>query len=87
MGDFNQVVGAGGRAPAEVRSALGRAFTPGLTIATSSLAVEGRRSIDHIALSEELAVEGADVISNVDEKRNLSDHFGVVADLSFRRLP
>ena len=87
MGDFDQIVGEGGRAPAGLRSALLRAFPPGTTIATCSLTFQSRKSIDHIALSEELAVERVDVISNVDEERNLSDHFGVVADLSFRRLP
>ena len=87
MGDFNQIVGEGGRAPAGLRSALLRAFPPGMTIATCSLTFQSRKSIDHIAVSEKLAVERVDAISNVDEKRNLSDHFGVVADLSFRRLP
>ena len=87
MGDFNQIVGEGGRAPAGLRSALLRAFPPGMTIATCSLTFQNRKSIDHIALSEELAVERVSEISNIDEKRNLSDHFGVVADLSFRRLP
>ena len=87
MGDFNQVVGTGGHAPAELRSALLGAFRPGMTIATRSLAFQGRKSIDHIALSGDLAVKRVDVISNIHEKRSLSDHFGVVADLSIRRLP
>ena len=53
-----------------------------MTIVTSALAYQGRRSIDHIALSEDLAVESLDVISNLHEGRELTDHFGVVADLS-----
>ncbi len=37
MGDFNQVVGPGARAPAELSSALCATLPPGMTIATSSL--------------------------------------------------
>ena len=84
MGDFNQVVGAGARAPAELRSALCAAFPPGMTIATTSLEFQGRRSIDHIALSEDLEVESVGALSNVDENGKLSDHFGVVADVHAR---
>ena len=57
-----------------------------MTIATSGLAFLGRRSIDHIALSEDLAGESLDVISNIHDGRKLSDHFGVVADVSARQL-
>ena len=85
MGDFNQVIGSGSRAPAELQSALCQAFPAGMTIATSSVAFRGRKSIDHIALSDDLAVDRTCVISNVDGERRLSDHFGVVADLSFQR--
>ena len=53
-----------------------------MRIATSDLAFLGRRSIDHIALSVNLAVTSLGVISNIQEGRKLSDHFGVVADLS-----
>ncbi len=87
MGDFNQIIGPGSRAGRERQLALQRAFPASMTIATSALAYEGRKSIDHIALSEDLAVESVDVISNVDDGRKLSDHFGVVADLSARIAP
>ena len=82
MGDFNQVIGPGSRARPELRLALRGAFPPSMTIATSALAFQGRRNIDHIALSEDLAVGSLGVISNIHEGKKLSDHFGVVADLS-----
>ena len=85
MGDFNQVVGPGGRAPATTKSALCECFSSDTTIATGPVTHNGRKSIDHIALSEDLTVEQVAVIDNVIEERELSDHFGVVADLSFRR--
>ncbi len=85
MGDFNQVVGPGGRAPARTRSALRECFSSDITIATGPVTHNDRKSIDHIALSEDLTVEQVDVISNMLEERELSDHFGVVADLSLRR--
>ena len=87
MGDFNQVIGPGGRAGRERQLALREAFPASMTIATSALGYEGRRSIDHIALSADLAAESLGVISNVDDGRKLSDHFGVVADLSLRPAP
>ena len=85
MGDFNQVIGSGSRAPVRLRVALCQAFPAGMTIATSAVAFRGRKSIDHIALSDDLAVDRTGVISNVDGERRLSDHFGVVAELSVRR--
>ena len=85
MGDFNQVIGSGSRAPARLRSALSQAYPAGMAIATSSLAFGGRKNIDHIALSGDLVVDRTCVISNVDGERRLSDHFGVVADLSVGR--
>ena len=84
MGDFNQIVGPGSRARPELQLALQRAFPPSMTIVTSALAFQGRRSIDHIALSDDFAVESLDVISNIHDGRKLSDHFGVIADLSAR---
>ena len=81
MGDFNQMVGPGSRAPLELQAALQEAFSRGMRIATSDLDFEGRRSIDHVALSHDLAVDSLDVISNKHDVR-LSDHFGVVAELS-----
>ena len=82
MGDFNQRVGQRGNAPVHLRSALQGAFPPGMTIATSAVGLRGRRSIDHIAVGDDMAVEYMDVIDNVDGKTGLSDHFGVVAALS-----
>ena len=81
-GDFNQIIGSGGRAPTELRSALQRAFPSGMTVATADLEFQGRGSIDHIASSGNLTVESRSVISNVHGERKLSDHFGVVAELS-----
>ena len=82
MGDFNQTIGPGSRARLQLRLALREAFPPSMTLATSELAFQGRRSIDHIAVSEDLAVGSLDVISNIHEGRKLSDHFGVVAEIS-----
>ena len=86
MGDFNQTIGPGGRARLELWLALRKAFPPSMTIATATLAFQERRSIDHIALSADLAVGSLGAISNIHEGRKLSDHFGVVADLSARHF-
>ena len=51
MGDFNQKIGQGSRAPRVLRLALQNAFPPNMQIATSDLVFQGRKSIDHIALS------------------------------------
>ena len=82
MGDFNQIIGSGARAPLELQSALRNAFSPSLRIVTADLAFQGRGNIDHIALSTDWTVNSLSVISNIHEGRNLSDHFGVAADLS-----
>ena len=91
MGDFNQTIGQtigpGSRAPADLRSALRKAFPPSMRTVTSDLAFHGRRSIDHIALSADWAVDSLGVIGNIHEGRKLSDHFGVVAGLSLLRFP
>ena len=81
IGDFNQVVGPGSRAPSESQSALREALR-GMTIATSDLGFQGRRSIDHIALSADIRVESMCAIGNVHGEKRLSDHFGVVADVA-----
>ena len=86
MGDFNQAIGTGSRAPVDLRLALKEAFLPSMKIATSDLAFQGRKSIDHIAMSNDLVVGSLDVINNIHEGRKLSDHFGVVADLSAQHL-
>ena len=81
VGDFNQRIGQGSSTPVRLRSALERVFAGRLTVATAALGFQGRRSIDHIALSRDLAVGSLGVISNVHGETKLSDHFGVVADL------
>ena len=86
MGDFNQRIGQGSRAPRALRLALQEAFEPKLRIVTADLAFEGRKSIDHVALSADWAVDFVDAISNLHEGRKLSDHFGVAAELSVRPL-
>ena len=86
-GDFNQLIGSGCRAPRELQLALQEAFSSSLTIVTSGLAFEGRGSIDHIAVSADLAVESLDAIGNVQEGKRLSDHFGVFARLSIAAVP
>ena len=86
MGDFNQAIGTASRARPELRLALQKAFPASMTIATSELGFQGRKSIDHIALSNDLVVDSLEVISNIFEGRKLSDHFGVVADLSAQHL-
>ena len=85
MGDFNQIVGPGSRAPAKLQVALRAAFPPGMTIVTSELAFQGRKSIDHVVLSADLAAESVDTIGNDHDSRRLSDHFGVTVDVSARR--
>ena len=82
VGDFNQAIGPGSRAPLKLRSALRAAFPPDMTIVTSALAFQGRKCIDHIALSEDLAFTSLGVVCNIHEGKNLSDHFGVVVGLS-----
>ncbi len=82
MGDFNQALGAKGRAPTALRQALLGAFPPTVSIATSSLAFGGRESIDHIALSEDLVVQSLHVLGNIQGAAVLSDHFGIVAEVS-----
>ena len=87
VGDFNQIIGSGSRAGRKRQLALQRAFPASMTIATSALGYEGRRGVDHIAASGDLAAESLGVVSNVHDGRKLSDHFGVVADLSLRPAP
>ena len=58
------------------------AFPPRTTIATAVIGFQGRRSIDHIALSDDMSAESIGVISNIHDGRKLSDHFGVLAEVS-----
>ena len=85
MGDFNQIIGSASRARPELQLALQRAFPKSMTIAPSELSFRGHGTIDHIAVSDDLAVESLDVIGNIHDDRRLTDHFGVVANLSSRR--
>ena len=84
VGDFNQRIGQRSSTPLRLRAALQSTLGPNLLIATAGLGFQGRRTIDHIALSQDLAAESLGVISNVHQYGDLSDHFGVVADLSVR---
>ena len=86
VGDFNQRIGQRSSTSLRLRAALQSALSPNLLIATPGLGFQGRRTIDHIALSEDLAAESLGVISNVHQDGDLSDHFGVVADLSVRGM-
>ncbi|MDE2903601.1 MAG: endonuclease/exonuclease/phosphatase family protein [Chloroflexota bacterium] len=86
MGDFNQAIGKGSRAPRGLQQALHEAFGPKLRIVTANLVFQGRKSIDHVALSADWAVDSVDAISNIHGERKLSDHFGVAADVSVRTL-
>ena len=81
VGDFNQRIGQRSSTPLRLREALQSALG-NLSIVTAGLGFQGRRTIDHIALSGDLAAESLGVVSNVHEDGNLSDHFGVVADLA-----
>ena len=83
MGDFNQIIGKGSRARPELQVALLEAFPPSMRIATSDLAFQGHKSIDHVALSADWTVGSVGVISNIHEGRKLSDHFSVAAACYF----
>ena len=82
MGDFNQVIGPGARAPGNLRTQLMEASPPGMTIVTADIAFQGRKSIDHIVLSKDLFSVELHAISNDQEGVRLSDHFGVAAAIT-----
>lgn len=82
MGDFNQQVGQSGYAPRRMRDALRHAMPSHVTIATGALGLAGRRVIDQIALSEDLAARSLGLIDRRHGDRELSDHHGIVAELS-----
>ena len=81
VGDFNQRFGQGAATPYRMRSALRNAFPARMTIATAGVGLRGRRTLDHIGLSDELSAETLGVLSNICGESRLSDHFGVVAAL------
>ena len=84
MGDFNQVIGPASHAPHHLQAALRDAFPPNMTIVTAGTAFQGRKTIDHVALSEDLRAESVAAISNRDGEQTLSDHFGIAARVSLR---
>jgi len=84
IGDFNQAIGPASRAPAKLRRVLHEAFPQDMRIVTSDIAFEGRASIDHIALSADLAVTSMSTLSNRHEGKKLSDHFGIATGLQTR---
>ena len=81
-GDFNQQLPKSRSTPADVHEQLMSVVASRLTIATAGVGLRGRRCIDHIALSEDLAVQSLCVIDNTNGASKLSDHFGIVADVS-----
>lgn len=89
VGDFNQRMGdVPNPPPVYVRDRLQSVVASRLEIVTATLEHGGKRAIDHIAVSGDLAVESLGVISNESGNGGeLSDHFGVVAKLSSRNQP
>ena len=85
MGDFNQRIakspGRLSKASAHRADLLQRAITPHVTLATSDLEYRGRRTIDHVGLSADIAIASLDVICHIHGEQKLSDHFGVAADI------
>ena len=90
MGEFNQRIGETSSQSDRRRygnaahraALLQRAIPPHVTLPTAGLSYRGRSSIDHVGLSADFATASLDVISNVHGERLVSDHFGVVADVS-----
>ena len=89
IGDYNQSIGGRNSAPVRLCEKLKRTFDDaGLRIASAELEFEGRRAIDHMAITPDLDVESMTAISNLrDGGKKLSDHFGGVADLSINSNP
>lgn len=85
LGDFNQRIAKSPRRLAEKTAhradLLHRAITPHVTLVTSELEYRGRRTIDHLGLSADIATAFLGVISHIHGEKKLSDHFGVVADV------
>lgn len=87
MGDFNQRIGQGPYKPDSLQGKLRSAFAGRVCIVTADVTFEGRKTIDHIALSDDLTVDPAGEslkeISNIhDDGKELSDHFGVAAEVT-----
>lgn len=81
VGDFNQRIGQGAATPHRVRSALQNALPARMTIATAGIGLRGRRTLDHVALSDDLSAESLGVLGNIHGESRLSGHFEVVATL------
>ena len=84
IGDFNQRLSGRSNVPLRLRDKLQQALPPAMTVTTADTEFSGRRTIDHIVVSNDLIAGAVDIIDNWDGNRRLSDHFGVVADLSVR---
>ena len=82
MGDFNQRIAAKSNVPVGLRNKLREAFPPAITVATADLEFGGRKTIDHLAITGDLSADRLCTIDNITDDGKLSDHFGVVANLS-----
>lgn len=81
LGDYNQRVPSKW-VPKICRETLSTGLGS-LTLATSGpLAPDNWRAIDHIAIGSDLSPDRVGTISNLKGRRQISDHFGVWADLS-----
>lgn len=82
LGDYNQRIPAKYQ-PKEVAEMLLRSLTGLQLITEAALDYEGKQLIDHIAVSPELSVEVTRILpEKTSDGLNLSDHVGVVIDLS-----
>ena len=83
VGDFNQRIGQVRYAPPpDVRAALQSAMPPHMTMVQPQLGFQGTQMHrPQSALAGDLTAESLGVISNMDGGTELSDHFGVVADV------
>jgi endonuclease/exonuclease/phosphatase family metal-dependent hydrolase len=82
IGDFNQRIPKRSATPPNAFAELERVIASRFTIATSGVGFQGKRAIDHVALSADLVVEHMKVISNLEGQAKLTDHIGIVAELS-----
>jgi len=86
LGDFNQSLAGRSSVPQHLREKLRCTLPCDMTIATAQLNCNGKSAIDHIAINDNLAPESTAAISHMrQDTKPLSDHFGVVATLSFHK--
>lgn len=85
LGDFNQRLPQWGQ-PQHIYESLMRALGSKLNVATEGVVDDaGQRSIDHLAVSNELEVASMEAFSNIGEQgMKLSDHFGLRVQLRSR---